>query len=73
MRRQVAQVLRKLAGGLDRPYPQGGNDISNDYVNWLCYANAGMLQRGNLFCFDYAIKNLRDVVINNPSYLFDKR
>lgn len=33
-------------------------DISNDYINWLCFTNAGMLARGNLYCFDYAIRNL---------------
>ena len=33
-------------------------DISNEYINWLCFANAGMLERGNLYCIDYAIKNL---------------
>ncbi len=33
-------------------------DISDDYVNWLCFANPGMLDRGNLYCFDYAIKHL---------------
>lgn len=38
-------------------------DISDEYVEWLCFANAGMLNRGNLYCFDYAIKNLPS---NNP-------
>lgn len=33
-------------------------DISDDYIQWLCFANAGMLARGNLYCFDYAIRNL---------------
>lgn len=33
-------------------------DISDEYVEWLCFANAGMLNRGNLYCFDYAIRNL---------------
>ena len=27
-------------------------------MKWLCFANAGMLERGNLYCFDYAIKHL---------------
>jgi hypothetical protein len=38
-------------------------DISDEYVEWLCFANAGMLNRGNLYSFDYAIKNLPS---NNP-------
>lgn len=33
-------------------------DISDEYINWLCSANAGWLTRGNLYCFDYAIRNL---------------
>lgn len=33
-------------------------NISDNFVGWLCYANPGMLNRGNLYCFDYAIKKL---------------
>jgi len=33
-------------------------DASDEYTTWLGFANAGMLQPGNLYCFDYAIKNL---------------
>jgi len=33
-------------------------DISNEYVNWLSFANAGMLNRGNLYCLEYAVSNL---------------
>lgn len=33
-------------------------DISDEYINWLCYANAGMFNRGNLYSIDYAVKNL---------------
>jgi Methyltransferase domain len=32
--------------------------ISDEYVEWLSFANAGMLDRGNLYCFDFAIRNL---------------
>lgn len=38
-------------------------DISDAYINWLCFANAGMLDRGNLHCFNYAAENLPS---NNP-------
>ncbi len=34
------------------------NEIWTEYMSWLSYANAGMLERGNVFCFDYAIRNL---------------
>lgn len=37
-------------------------NISTQYINWLCYANAGMLHRGNLYCFKYAIQNIPDNV-----------
>jgi len=50
----IKTVLRPL-------YPQlfyRPIDISDESVNWIIYANAGMLSRGNLYCFDYAIKNL---------------
>jgi len=33
-------------------------DISDEYIAWLCFANAGMLNRGNLYCFDYALSHL---------------
>ena len=33
-------------------------DISEGYIDWLCFANAGMLSKGNLYCFDFAIKHL---------------
>jgi hypothetical protein len=33
-------------------------DISDEYVNWVCYANAGMLDRGNLYAIDYALGHL---------------
>ena len=33
-------------------------DLSDEFINWLCFANAGMLNRGNLMCFDYALANL---------------
>jgi predicted O-methyltransferase YrrM len=29
-----------------------------EYMSWLKFANAGMLKRGNAYCFDYALKNI---------------
>ncbi|HEX7175334.1 MAG TPA: class I SAM-dependent methyltransferase [Pyrinomonadaceae bacterium] len=55
MRNFATRLVRKLAA-------RAGNsqfiDISDEYVNWVCFANAGMLHRGNLYCFDHAIRNL---------------
>ena len=33
-------------------------DLTEDYIIWLSYVNAGMLNRGNLHCFDYAIRQI---------------
>jgi hypothetical protein len=32
--------------------------IGDEFVTWLCYANAGMLTSGNLYLFDYALRRL---------------
>lgn len=33
-------------------------NLSDEYIDWLVLANAGMLSRGNLMAFDYALRNL---------------
>lgn len=33
-------------------------DLTDDFVSWLSFANAGMLNKGNLLCFDYVMRNL---------------
>jgi hypothetical protein len=33
-------------------------DLTNDYIAYLTFANAGMLNKGNLLCIDYAMRNL---------------
>jgi hypothetical protein len=33
-------------------------DITDEYIRWLHNINAGILVPGNLYCFDYAIRNL---------------
>jgi hypothetical protein len=54
----------RLKSGLKRVIPRlaasVGNrrDISDFYVNELCAINPGWLHRGNLYCFDFAIRNL---------------
>jgi len=30
-----------------------------EYMDWLTFANAGMLNRGNAYCIDYAIQNIQ--------------
>jgi hypothetical protein len=53
----VAMVFfRKLTG---QDTPSSPIDESwTDYLSWLTFANAGMMVRGNVYCMDYAIRNL---------------
>ncbi len=32
-------------------------EVWSEYLSWLSLANAGMMDRGNVSCFDYAIRN----------------
>lgn len=47
---RLVQIVRAKLGGVI--------DISDEYLNWLYFANAGMLHRGNLYSMDLALKNL---------------
>ncbi len=31
---------------------------ASEFINWLSFANAGMLDQGNIYCFEYAIEHL---------------
>src|SRR5262245_23626591 len=56
MRTLIAKALRKAAHAIgpdSEPI-----DITDHYVKWLCYANAGMLNRGNLYLMDYALQRI---------------
>lgn len=55
MRHLYGRLLRRIAEALRQ---RSWKDSSDEYVRWLCYANAGILHRGNLFCFDFAIRKL---------------
>jgi len=53
----VARVLlQKLETSPDITGPVG--ETWTAYMSWLTFANAGMLKRGNAYCFDYAVRNL---------------
>jgi hypothetical protein len=56
MRTLVARALRKAASIISPA--SGPIDITDGYVTWLCFANAGMLDRGNLYLMDHAISRL---------------
>ena len=60
MKNILYKIVNKIACIL-KPDAAVKNDIiliNDEYINWLSFANAGMLQRGNLYCFDYAVKNI---------------
>ncbi len=58
------KIRQLIKGALFPAPPTEIIDISTPYIEWLCFANAGMLVRGNLYCFDYALRNLpRDTSI----------
>jgi len=52
----VGKVLRKAARVIDPP--PAIRRVDDEYITWLCYANPGMLERGNLYSIDYAISHL---------------
>ena len=52
-----------LHDGYIKQKPPGNIILDDEYINWLCFANAGMLHRGNLYCIEYAVKHLNS---NNP-------
>jgi hypothetical protein len=54
--RFAGRVVRKVARVIDPP--QEFIYLNDEYVTWLCYANSGMLEKGNLHSIDYAIRHL---------------
>ena len=67
MERRIISFLRKIYHFIKgTPTVNSIPEIINEedeYINWLSFANAGMLNRGNLYCINYAVKN---IVSNNP-------
>jgi hypothetical protein len=57
MRQFAARVLKRLVRALD-PSIVSVYPPPDPFVDGLCFANAGMLERGNLYCFHYAINHL---------------
>ena len=56
LRKLAGRVLRKGARMVDPP--QQTRLIQDEYLTWLSYANSGMLEIGNRYLIDYAIRNL---------------
>ena len=62
MERKLIEFLRKIYHLIKgTPIKQVTPEIiiiKDEFIEWLTYANAGMLNRGNLYCIDYVAKNI---------------
>ncbi|HEX8475894.1 MAG TPA: class I SAM-dependent methyltransferase [Pyrinomonadaceae bacterium] len=58
MKHFAARALRKVARIIDSEQQILLTDQSDSTTDWLSFANAGMLERGNHYCFDYVMRNL---------------
>ncbi len=56
LRNLLGRAFLKADFTIDPPEPH--IDVSDAYIKWLCIANAGMLERGNLYLIDLAMKQL---------------
>ena len=59
----IKRLIKKIINGLEYDIAKRGPEgppiiIEDEFINWLCFANPGMLERANLYCFDCAVKNL---------------
>ena len=52
----VRTLLRRIASPPTDPSPLP--EVWSEHLSWLSLANAGMMDRGNVACFDYAVRNL---------------
>lgn len=56
VRHFLARALQKVALKIDSPVPQ--IEFSDEFIDWLSMANAGMLERGNLHLIELALRQL---------------
>lgn len=56
--RCLSGLNRRLTRKINNLDTQPSNVLWTEYLGWLNFVNAGMLARGNVWCMDYAIKNL---------------
>jgi hypothetical protein len=52
----MAYVVRKIGRFIQKKTQKKHTHV--EFIDWLKFANAGMLDAGNIYCFEYAIKNL---------------
>jgi len=58
IRNLFSRAFLKAAFTIDPPEPNTFSDASDTYTKWLSFANAGMLDKGNLYLIDLAMKQL---------------
>src|SRR5271169_3784384 len=58
IRNFLGRAFLKAAITVDPPEQHTFSDVSDTYTKWLCVANAGMLDKGNLYLIDLAMKQL---------------
>jgi hypothetical protein len=56
IRNLLSRAFLKAAFTVDPPKLH--TEVGDDYLMWLCFANAGMLDKGNLYLIDLAMKQL---------------
>ena len=49
----IKKLIKKAINLANKP-----KALDDEFLNWLSFANAGMLSHGNSYCVDYAIKRL---------------
>lgn len=55
------ETIESIYGDFPTRQTSGGTryiDLADDYTAYLSFANAGMLNKGNLLCFDYVMRHL---------------
>lgn len=57
-RKRIERFAKRLAGTPVKPEVPQIPCPWSEYLDWLSFANAGMLGRGNVYCMDYAISHL---------------
>jgi hypothetical protein len=55
-RNLVARAFRKVARIIDQEKPI--QYLNDEYVTQLCFINAGIIEKGNIHSFEYAISHL---------------
>src|SRR6266852_6028392 len=53
----ISRVKRRVFRNVE---PVVKAEEPDEFLQWLCFANAGMLAPGNISCFEYAISHLPD-------------